>query len=219
MSENGGRHTARRCHPCGHLNRPKARFCSACGLSLVSAPRKKCCTGGLGKLFLMGLVGVAAFAWFGPAFRSVFNPRRTTIMVALDLPREKAEGLYELLKPKDIKVLVGPSAGYIEGTHAEVEALGQFVELLTRLDGLTPREVRDRKFRLQHEWTSKRTYKLRRSKARALHKILRVDDVPVGVDRDGSKLVVWATPEDQAIISNIADILRGRQPQPSARCR
>ena len=219
MSDNGGSCT---CLQCGCRNRPEARFCAECGQALTSippgvpVPKKKPSSGGCCNLILLSMAGAAAFMWFGPVCRSNSTARRSTISLALDLPREKAEGLYDLLRPGDILVLIGKHADFIEGTHAEVRALEQFVELLTRLDGLSPRDVRDLRSRLQHEWTSKQTYKLRRSRAKALQRILRMDDVPLAVERHGSRLVVWATPEDQAIISSVAEILRGKQPQPSA---
>ncbi len=218
MSDKGGSCT---CLTCGCRNRPEARFCAECGQSVISVPptvpvpKKKPSSGGCCNLILLSMAGAAAFIWFGPVCRSNFTARRSTISLALDLPREKAEGLYDLLAPDDIRVLIGKHADFIEGTHAEVRALEQFVELLTRRPGLSRREVRDFRAALQNEWPSE-TYKLRRSKAKALQKILGMDGILVAVERHGSRLVVWATPEDQAIISCVAEILRGKQPQPSA---
>lgn len=214
MGQDAGLLKGRTCSRCGYRNRLSARFCADCGLSLIQVPKKTCSSGGCSKLLFVILAVGAAFMWFGPrAFRA-----QSKTQAQLDLPADKAAALFDLLKPGDITVLVERGGRSIEGTPAEVETLKRFVDILTRMEGLTPWEARNRKDAMQQQWTSTRSYRLQRSKAQALCRILEMDDVPVAAECHRTRLEVRATPSDQAIISGVADILRGNQPpRPSRR--
>jgi hypothetical protein len=130
-----------------------------------------------------------------------------------EMPAAKADAMFVLLRPSDIKVIVGRCQGgvFIKGTPAELEVVGDLVELVTRLEssdtGCLDDVIRD----LRGTWTCRRTYELPHRKAMAFHKILAFDDVPVLVHGYTSRVIVDATEADQKLLADVVSILRGKR--------
>ncbi len=206
------------CQACGSQNRPGARFCADCGRSLVAKP--SCCSGGgavtlLAVLFVGGLVFVGLKGVDRVKSR-IDRARMSTTTIVLDLPKDKADAVTKLIKPKDIHVVVRtwPGGVSLEGTHVETAVMDRLGEIITRYRRLPSHMVEMRVDEDRPQRTRER-YKLpTRSKARALFELLDLDDVPVRVDRDRRYVTVWATEADQAVIRRVVDILRGRHPEP-----
>lgn len=220
------------CQHCRHQNPGRARFCGRCGQGLTAqsseslnplpGPRprarsKRCC-GPSGFLFLLclGAIGVCWIGKQGP-HRSISWSGRSQQVLSLD--PVKAKALFNLLSPDDVSVMVGPvqhrrfiGGGNVSvsGTSEEVRTVRQFAELLTRIaddpwfrDG----ELIDSPF----AETPEHTYRLTRSRAKALAEMLSSEGAPVFVTRIGSRLSVIATPEDQRTIADVVRLLGGRQ--------
>ena len=220
------------CRHCRHQNPQRARFCGRCGQSLLAQARetlhplpgpkarsrqKRCC--GPGPLLLVLCLGAIGICWVGNRgpHRSIRWPGQSKQTVFLDAA--KARALFDLLAPNDVAVRVGPHRHgrfdggrvlSVAGTPEDVRIVREFAKLLGCEGG--------------DGWTGdcgklggssgamcERTYKLRRSRARALARILSGDDVPVLVTRLGSKLAVSTTVEDQRTIAGIVRLLGGRQ--------
>lgn len=220
------------CRQCRHQNPERARFCGRCGQGLLAQARetlptlpgptphlrrKRCCgPGGLLLLLCLGAISVCwvgnrglhrSIAWSGPSNQD------------LSLDAAKARALFDLLSPNDVAVIVGPhfrgsfNGGRtisVSGRSEEVRIVRQFAELLARGEhGLWFGD---------HESIDgpsagmcERTYRLRRSRAKSLARILSSDDVPVIVTRLGSRMAVSATIKDHRTIAGIVHILGGRQ--------
>lgn len=220
------------CRQCRHQNPERARFCGRCGHGLLaqnretlhSLPgptpriRKKRC-GGPGGLLLLLCLGAIGVCWVGNR-----GPHRSISWSGpskqhLSLDPAKAQALFNLLAPDDVAIIVGPhhhgrfNGGRVisvSGSSEEVLIVRQFAELLARME--------DGRWFGDHEsiggpsaGTCERTYRLRRSRAKALAKMLSFGDVPVVVTRLGSRLAVSATIEDHRTIAGIVRILGGRQ--------
>ena len=219
------------CSTCQRSYPAHARFCALCGRPLVSprpsagpSPTKR----NLGVLAAAVVAVVTALIVFGSARNSPSPPREgwsrftswadswsvPTIKRHFDLPHNKTEELFELLAPRDIKVVVGRRDDGLsaEGTVNELDALNSFAELLTRYDHIAERKVRNHVALLRPQWTDHRTYKLPKAKARVLFKVLRADDVAVGVSYNGKRHVrVNAAPADQKTVRRMVEILRGNR--------
>jgi hypothetical protein len=130
-----------------------------------------------------------------------------------NLPDEKAAALFNMLKPADVKVIVGRDGGNvsISGTAGECDALAEFAGLIARLRGQPSCAVKEHIEHARKTWTTSNTYRLPRSKAETLFNALAPDDVPVLVSRDGKRVRVEANPHDQATIRHVVQILRGRR--------
>jgi len=209
------------CHACGSPNRPDARFCADCGTSLV--PKRSCCSGG-GAFALLAFVIVGGMVFVGLkgvnlVKSRIGRARMSTAMIVLDLPKDKADAVFNLIRPKDIDVRVGSTETgvWIRGTHVETAVMDRLGEIITRYRHL-PRDMFEMRVDEDRpQWVTNKRYKLSRSKARALFNLLAPDDVPVLVDRDGRYVTVEATEADQAVIRRVVDILRGRHPKPFPR--
>ncbi len=220
------------CRHCRHQNPERARFCGRCGRGLLAQAReildslpgprprprrKRCC--GPGSLLLLLCLGAIGVCWVGSRgpHRSIAWPGESKRNLSLN--SAKAQALFNLLAPDDVAVMVGPhhhgrfNGGRVvsvSGSPEEVRIVRQFAELLARMED--ERGFRD--YELiggSSAGTCERTYRLRRSRAKSLAKMLSFDDVPVVVTRLGSRLAVSATVEDHRTISGIVRILGGRQ--------
>ena len=123
------------------------------------------------------------------------------------------KSIFDLLKPQDVLVLVrqDPSGVQITGTARECAALTDFVALIDRHQGKSEHEVRHLMEDARRRWTTHRSYKLSKHKAKSLFDALAPDDVPVLVSWDGSRVKVDASPEDQSVIARVVRIMRGRR--------
>ena len=222
---------AKTCSTCQRSYAAHARFCALCGRPLV--PTRP--SGGPSRAARnLGLVAAAVVAVttalivFGSTRHSPSPPREgwsrftslvdgwsvPTIKRHFDLPRGKTDELFELLAPRDIKVVVGHRDDVLsaEGTVNELDALNAFAELLTRYSHVSELRVRNHVALLRPQWTDQRTYKLPKANARALFKVLRADDVAVGVSYNGKRHVsVNAAPADQKTVRRMVEILRGNR--------
>ena len=167
---------------------------------------------------MIALVLAALFLGFRPHHlvhwgRRAVSAATHTVRRDLDLPPAKAEALFNLIAPSDIKVIVGRRHGgvFITGTPGEAETLERFAELLTRLESWDGDTVEQIIGSLRSQPTIAETYRLPHQKVRALIDILKFDDVPVLVSGGGRKVRVIATPEDQQTIREVVDIIRGKR--------
>ena len=192
---------------CSSVFPSEANFCALCGSPLVTI-----CGSPVARNFGLGLfIIVAALITY-----VVFAATRSAPVMedrCFELPSTKSAALFELLKPRDIKVLVRKDAGCVQitGTPKESDVLTAFVKLITRYSGAPAHEVQRRMSQARRDWTTRRTYKLSKAKAKTLFNILAPDDVPVLVSWSGKRLRVDASPKDQEIIRHVVEILRGRR--------
>lgn len=207
------------CPVCGHHNPAHAHFCARCGRALiagrVSAPTDEL------RNFALLVAAIAVVVSVVVAFRSTMGSsqygRDDSSLVFLrrdyDLSPPKAEALHDLIAPKNIRVIVGRRTGgvFVKGTLGEVEILDRFVDILTRLDGLSAAEEKARMKEYRRTWTTTGIYKLPRRTGSALRRILAFDDVPVLVHGSTSKVRVDASPADQETIGDVVTILRGER--------
>lgn len=157
-------------------------------------------------LLVFGATRHPKFPWPG---RSV-----PTTEACLELPPGKGKSLYELLAPRDIRVIVSAHdrGVCVQGTAHEIDALANLTELITRFGDLPKSEAVASVTRLRPRWTNGRTYKLSRSKSDALFAVLAPDDVAVLVSRAGRRGIhVQSTPADQEIVRRVVEILRGNR--------
>lgn len=132
----------------------------------------------------------------------------------LDLTPEKADALFALLAPQDIKVLVGRrnQGVHVRGTAKEVATLEALAELMMRE---SDREITDpQKFieELEGTWDSASVYKLPKPAGEALLTVLAFPDVPVLVADQSDGIGVRASKRDQAVIADVARIQQGMEP-------
>ncbi|MCH7870640.1 MAG: hypothetical protein IID33_02970 [Planctomycetes bacterium] len=205
------------CLACGQRNPTHALFCWECGVELCPAdavPRRKSGFGWASLLVVVLVVTAAAFIHSVDDRAAVARSDvERMIERDFDLDREKCGPLFDLLALEEVGSLwVGRlSEGVrVEGTPAAIGALERFVELVTRLDHLNPRDVKSNMSRFRRTWETSRTYELPQRVRDALFQVLAFDDVPVLVDRRGSsRLEVDASPFDQRIVSDMIEVLGG----------
>jgi hypothetical protein len=207
------------CIHCRHCNPPHANYCGRCGHAFADArwvrptPPRTSCRSGAGWVLLL----VPLFLIFGPGHwkptcmsqgRADRNVARTYA-----LSEDKADALFNLLAPRDVRVLVSRCDGgvCVKGTAREVEILDHLTALVTRVQGRNVGCVERYMNRLRPSWTSSETYGLTRHKATTLFHLLAFDDVPVGVSARKSKIRVDANPTDQQTIADIVNILNGKR--------
>ena len=209
------------CPTCQRHNPTHARFCACCGRALRRRGGGRAAWGAFPALVVV--LGVALWAggwWGGPgawigkaheALRSRTSPR--LVKRHVHLSREKADAMFNLLAPADVKVIVGrhDHGVNITGTRREVAVLEDFVELVTRHEGAGEHELGRSIERLRSTWTKRQTYQLPRHQAQCLFRILAFDDVPVLVHGHSSSVVVDATTADQEILAGAVEILRGHR--------
>jgi hypothetical protein len=145
--------------------------------------------------------------------RSLVRSPAPTVNRGFNLGYDKADAMYRLLAPRDIKVIVGrhDQGVNIQGTPREIAALTDFVELITRYHGQSAGEVRAHINYAKRHGARTRTYKVPKSKGKVLYEILAADDVPVLVSGSARKIRVEATPHDQETLRQVVEILRGRR--------
>lgn len=198
---------SRECTACHSVNPVHANYCAMCGRALGAAGVSPATR----NVRLSVAVIVSALAVYG-----VFAATRSSPELedrSFELIPCKAAAMFELLKPRDVKMLVSVDAGSLQitGTRGECDALTEFVELITRYHGKSSHEVRLCMKRARRGWTTRRDYKLAKDKANALFDVLAASDVPVLVSWSGKRVRVDANSKDQETVRNIAQILRGRR--------
>ena len=141
---------------------------------------------------------------------SYLDPSVPMVWRELELPQPKADMLFELLRPSDVKVLVSRDdcCLRVNGSPGEVTAVVGFGELITRFHGVPKGHVSAHLSKMK---LSKMDYKLSRSSARRLFDLLALDDVPVFVYRSGGAIQISAEPSDQRTLAKFASILRGQR--------
>lgn len=208
---------SKRCTPCNRLFPNNAVYCALCGKSLSvdhHAPQASAGARRLAVLLAAAVTVATAFTiyQFSNSNSQSFHLDRSAPMVwrALELPQPKADMLFELLRPNDIKILVDrDDCGLrVNGSPGEVATLLGFGELITRFQGVPEGHVRAHLSKTQ---LSKMDYKLSRSSAGRLFDLLALYDVPVWVTRKGRSLQIQAEPSDQQTLANFANILRGKR--------
>lgn len=208
---------SKRCTACNRLFTNNAVFCALCGKSLSvdqDAPRTSSGTRGLAVLLAAAVTAVTAFTIFqlgNSNSQSIhLDPSVPMVWRELELPQPKADMLFELLRPNDIKVLVTRDGGClrVNGSPGEIATLIGFGELITRFQGVPERHVRAHCSKMP---LSKKDYKLSRSSAGRLFELLAPYDVPVWVTRKGRSLQIQAEPSDQKTLAHFVNILRGKR--------
>ena len=222
---------AKTCPHCRQENVSPARFCAHCGKPIgdqitgfrneIQTPKVKK-RGGCGFLCVLGMLcaGSAGLFLLAKNDARCWAPfYRVTVSRSFPLAADKAEAMFDLLKPSNVSVLVGPTyrgqfiSGRgldVEGTREEIRTVERFLGLLTSASDEYERSWRPR---YAHTCGLKidRRYRLGRQKAKALERILSFEAVPVSAYRSRSKLKITATPEDHEVIHAIVKILGGRQ--------
>lgn len=198
---------ARQCTVCQKSYPSHANYCAICGRLLVTTG----ITVGSRNGRLVLAVMISALATF-----AVFAATRSPVQIesrSFDLPPAKAAAMFRLLKPKDVKVIVARDGNHVQikGTHRECDALTDFIGLIGRFSSQSECQVRRQMERARKTWTTHETYRLPKSKAKALFDALAPDDVPVLVSWSGKRLRIDASPTDQAILKQLVQILRGRR--------
>lgn len=198
---------ARQCTVCQSRYPSHANFCALCGRPLVTVavtPAGR----NVGLVVVVIVAGLATYAVLAAT-------RSATVLEdrSFDIPRAKATAVFELLRPRDVKVVVRKDGRRVQitGTPKECDALAKFVGLITRYTGKPECEVRVAMERARKGWTTRRKYKLSKSRARALFNALAPDDVPVLVSWSGKRVRVDASPQVQENIRHVVEILRGRR--------
>ena len=209
------------CPICRHENPSHARFCGRCGRPLSRRSR-----GGTGCGLFPGLIIILAIvlwtggwrgcpgALIGRAGNALWHRGGPNLVKrSFELPPAKADAMFDLLAPQDVKVIVqrrdyGVS---ITGTPQEADVIQNFVELLLRHEGICRRDFHTSLGQLRNTWTKRETYELPRRQARCLYRLLAFDDVPVRVYGYPNKVIVDATEADQRVLAELVDILRGHR--------
>lgn len=202
----------RHCPTCRLLNPAHARFCSHCGRPVGSAPRAVArlpfANGMVIGLILTGVL--VAPRWIdrrlirrGDADADVFR--------LLTLPAGKADGLFHLLAPQDVGVIVSRQSNglRVQGTPREVTVLRQFSAMLTRLEDRG--DVRRFVERLARHAEGPESYSLPLDRADLLIRLLALDDVPVIVSGGLGRIHVKAAAGDNVIIRDVVRIVNGER--------
>lgn len=212
------------CPFCAEHNPQHANFCSRCGrafaLTTCCGARRPGCSGKssrvLGALVLAGvLAGSVAWVFDSASASSVYSNAwklRADTVRDYDLRRDKADAVYEILAPRDVKVLVSKRSGglRVRASSSAAFVLDEFISLVSRLDHLPRVEMEHRMRHARDGWCTSRTYKLGRKQSTLLQHVLAFDNVPVLVSRKGSRLRVEASPQDQETVASIVRLLHDR---------
>ena len=208
---------SKHCTACNRLYPTHAVYCALCGKSLSvshDAPQTSGGTRGLAVLLAATVTAATAFTIFqfkgSDSPSSNLDPSVPMVSRELELPQPKADMLFELLRPNDVKVLVSRNdcCLNVTGSLGEVTTVVGFGELITRFQNISERHMRARLSKMR---LSQKDYKLSRSSARRLFALLALADVPVLVHRKGSSLQISAEPRDQQMLANFVIILHGKR--------
>lgn len=207
----------RRCTACNRIFPNNAVYCALCGKSLSvdqDTPQTSGGTRGLAVLLAAAVTAATAFTIYqfssSNSQSSYLDPSVPMVWRELELPQAKADMLFELLRPDDIKVIVNRDDCCLKvtGSLGEVATIIGFGELITRFHGVPERHVRAHLSKMR---LSNKDYMLSRLSAGRLFDLLALDDVPVWVARKGRSLQIKAEPSDQQMLANLANILRGKR--------
>ncbi|MCH8148329.1 MAG: hypothetical protein IH987_10100 [Planctomycetes bacterium] len=207
----------KRCTACNRLYASHALYCALCGKSLSvnhDSPQTSGGTRGLAVLLAAAVTAATAIAIYqfqgSDSEPFYLDPSVPMVWRELELPETKADMLYKLLLPNDIKVIVSRDNCFlrVKGTHGEVTSIVGFGELITRFQGVPKRHI---EAHLSKKRLSKKNYELSRPSAGRLFDLLAKDDVPVWVRRQGRLIQIQAEPSDQRTLERFANILRGKR--------
>lgn len=208
---------SKRCTACNRIFPNNALYCALCGKSLSvdhDGPQASGGARGLAVLLAAAVTAVTAVTIYQFSIpnppSSYLDPSVPMVWRELELPQNKADLLYKLLRPDDIKVVVDRNecCVRVKGSRGEIATIIGFAELMTRFQDVPKEHVCAR---LKEMKLLKKDYELSRSSAGRLFELLAFDDVPVWVGRKGRQLQVSANPTDQQMIANLANILRGKR--------
>ncbi|UCE62058.1 MAG: hypothetical protein JSU63_10165 [Phycisphaerales bacterium] len=200
------------CGACSQPNAVHARYCAGCGAPMddVEPTSPHSPVANFALIVAAVLSVMAASAAIGGAGAADIN---TVIERDYFLRQEKSHALFELLRPKDVKVFVSQDDGLFtaQGNEWEIAVLDDFVELVTRYDGQSQEAVSEYIDRAAKISNTDRSYRLPRAKTEALHNVLKPADVPVLAGKQRRRVSVQATEKDQKTISNMVRILSGKR--------
>lgn len=208
---------SKHCTACNRLYPTHAVYCALCGKSLSvshDAPQTSGGTRGLAVLLAATVTAATAFTIFqfkgSDSPSSNLDPSVPLVWRELELPQSKADMLFELLRPNDVKVLVSREdcCLRVNGSPGEVTTVVGFGELITRFHGVPKGHVSAHLSKMK---LSKKDYKLSRSAAARLFDLLALHDVPVFVYRKGGAVQISADPSDQQMLANFVNILHGKR--------
>lgn len=200
------------CPNCNQQNPASARFCSHCGgglqLTANAAP-----AAGLRSLALWASAAVVLITatWTFQMAEDAAGPIGPTVAREFTVAKQKADALYDLIAPGDVRVIVSRHKAGVSfrGSMRETEIMASFAELLTRHDGDHPAGALVRMERARPTWTTNATYKLSKRHAKRLRRVLAFEDVPVLVSGSSRMVRVQASPSDQQTVSDLVNILLG----------
>lgn len=207
----------RNCPSCNQRNPLDAHYCSNCGAALSNASIATHAAPGAGlrslALWGCGFAVIASATLIFQAAGDGGGPTEATVRRDYVLGSDKADAIFDMIAPRDVRVVVGRHENglYFEGAPGEVAIITQFIELVTRLDGHHAVGARMQMNRLRPTWAVEETYKLSRRHAAALRCVLSFDDVPVLVSGKSKQVRVRAAPEDQKTVGHMVRILRGKR--------
>jgi hypothetical protein len=198
-----------------------ASFCAACGGPLspqapagvapppAATPSKKG-----GKPSRSGCGCVFVFAFIVAACLMVVVNTEGTREQSFAMDAHLADAIFELLAPSDVDVIVSRRTMgiHVKGSRRDVRTLTQFIAVMTQNTCSPDDPPPDG---LSH-WLEDRTYLLTRHKAQSLVDVLSYEHAPVFATQFGSKVEIYARPEDHKAIAAMIDILGGK-PTPPAR--
>ncbi len=208
------------CSTCRQVNPLQARYCARCGQRLSVAGQSATSKGN--GPWVAFLILLAVLFWGAQSFQGLsryvnfggHSRASSSVNAHLDLDIAKAEAVYELLAPRDIRVLVsrhGPRDIGIEGTVQEIDALNCLAMLVSRYENLEGAELIRAMRQAESGWGYRRMFKLPRQKADALYELLAFGDVPVLVQLATDGILVEGASHDLRTIERILPILRGRR--------
>lgn len=202
-----------RCAACQHDNPAIAVFCAACGVELHAAGRTPSAPGfRSGRvLAVIGFVGFAAL--LGLTLIRAGGPSRLKASATFELPPAKAAAFFDMLTPDDVHVEVHRRGRRVtvRGSDREITALQHLVTLVTSFDHLSDADARRAIHHLRPIWQDSASYELPWAQREALLRLLSFENVPVLVQRDGTRITIQATRQDRRLIDSVVEILLGQR--------
>lgn len=135
--------------------------------------------------------------------------------VTLPLHGDKADALFELLRPANVDVDVWRHRDgrvVVRGSAAEIRALQHLTDLVNQFERMTPSEVVDRVRESRDRGLERRAFHLPQDSADALQRLLHSMPVPAQVERERTRIEVRATDDEMRVIESIVRIARGERP-------
>jgi len=158
-----------------------------------------------------GLLSLAAPVFAQEAAELEVRRRGQDVERTIELPTAKADAVFQLLAPPNVRVVVSRAPGglTVRGTAREIESVVAFTGLLMRDNGKDYTADAVALDALRKTWDSKKTYPLPRPAADALFTALAFNDVPVFVSNVPDGLTIEASAADQRVIHRMVRIMQG----------